>query len=189
MGIQALPMVGGVGVSFHEKITRSGLPTRFQVRRAIVKLEPSSLLAEFLEIMFGDGGVGPHQITIPLNAITNSDYADFVVSVIHKMFGLAPFRQIRNNACKIVVSSVDLIDFLYPNGLIQGNKVTHHVTLPLWIYENSDFVNACLRGLIDTDGSISRTSHCVAGRRYEHACLCFRNYSQPLLYNCLPHPA
>jgi hypothetical protein len=72
---------------------QSGLPTGFKFRKAIVKPEPSSLLAEFLGIMLGDGGVGPHQITITLNPITAADYADFVVDVIVQMFGFIPLAK------------------------------------------------------------------------------------------------
>jgi hypothetical protein len=169
------------GLTSYEKMKQLESPTGFKFRKAIVKPKPSPLFAEFIGLMLGDGGIGTHQITITLNARTDSDYAEFVVKVIQQLFGLTPFKQIRNNACKIVVSSTELVDFLCQKGLIQGNKVKHQVTLPSWIYENPDFVKASLRGLIDTDGSIYRASHIVTGTRYEHACICFRNYSQPLL--------
>ena len=163
------------------KMKQSGLSTGFKFRRAFAKPEPSSLLAEFLGIMLGDGGVGPYQITVTLNAITDAAYADFVVDVIVRMFGLIPSQKTRKNACNIVVSSIELVEFLCQKGLVRGNKVAHQVTLPLWILEHPDCVIAGLRGLMDTDGSIYRASHTMAGTKYEYACLCFRNYSKPLL--------
>ncbi len=169
------------GFTSYEKMKQSGLPTGFKFRRAFVKPEPSALLAEFLGIMLGDGGVGPYQITITLNAITDADYADFVVDAIVRMFGLIPSQTTRKNACNIVVSSIALVEFLCQKGLVRGNKVAHQVTLPLWILEHPDFIKAGLRGLMDTDGSIYRASHTIAGIKYEYACLCFRNYSKPLL--------
>jgi hypothetical protein len=169
------------GLTSYKRMKESELPTGFKFRKTFVKPEPSSLLAEFLGIMLGDGGVGPYQITIALNAITDADYADFVVDVIVQMFGLTPSQQTRKNACIIIVSSIELVEFLCQKGLVGGNKVTHQVTLPLWIIERPDFAKACLRGLMDTDGSIYRASHTIAGTKYEHACLCFRNYSMPLL--------
>lgn len=169
------------GLASCEKIKQSGLPTGFKFRRAFTKPEPSPLLAEFLGIMLGDGGVGPYQITITLNAITDAAYADFVVDVILRMFGLIPSQKTRKNACNIVVSSIELVEFLCQKGLVRGNKVAHQVTLPFWILEDPDFVKACLRGLMDTDGSIYRGSHLMAGTKYEYACLCFRNYSKSLL--------
>ena len=117
------------GLASYEKMKQSGLPTGFKFRKAIVKPEPSSLLAEFLGIMLGDGGVGPHQITITLNAITDADYADFVVDVIVQMFGLIPSQKTRKNACNIVVSSIELVEFLCQKGLVRGNKVTHTKSL------------------------------------------------------------
>ena len=44
---------------------------------------------------------------------------------------------------------------LISNGLKAGNKVKHQVSVPQWIKENQRFVNRGLKGLFDTDGSIS----------------------------------
>ena len=169
------------GLISYKKMKESECPTGFTFRKAFAKPEPSALFAEFLGIMLGDGGIGPYQITISLNAITDADYADFVIDIIVQMFELIPSKKNRKNACIIVVSSIELVEFLCQKGLVEGNKVTHQVTLPLWILERPDFAKACLRGLMDTDGSIYRATHTIAGTKYEHACLCFRNYSQPLL--------
>jgi hypothetical protein len=169
------------GLTAYKKMKESGSATGFKFRRTFVKPEPSALLAEFLGIMLGDGGIGPYQISISLNATTDADYVDFVVDVIIRLFDLIPSQTTRKNACNIVVSSIGLIEFLCQKGLVRGNKVTHQVTLPAWIFQDLDFVKASLRGLMDTDGSIYRASHTIAGTKYEHACLCFRNYSKPLL--------
>jgi LAGLIDADG DNA endonuclease family protein len=169
------------GFTAYKKMKQSGLATGFKFRRAFVKPEPSALLAEFLGIMLGDGGIGPYQISISLNATTDADYVDFVVDVISQLFGLIPSQTTRKNACNIVISSIGLIEFLCQKGLVRGNKVTHQVTLPSWILQDPDFVKASLRGLMDTDGSIYSARHTIAETKYTHACLCFRNYSKPLL--------
>ena len=93
------------------------MPTGFTFRKTFAKPEPSALFAEFLGMMLGDGGVGPYQITIALNAITDAEYADFVVDVIEQIFGLIPSKKTRKNACIIVVSSVELVEFLCQKGL------------------------------------------------------------------------
>lgn len=169
------------GFIAYKKMKQSGLATGFKFRRTFVKPEPSTLLAEFLGIMLGDGNIGPYQISISLNATTDADYVDFVVDVIIRLFGLIPSQTTRKNACNIVVSSIGLIEFLCQKGLVRGNKVTHQVTLPSWILQYPDFVKASLRGLMDTDGSIYGVKHTIAETKYTHACLCFRNYSKPLL--------
>jgi hypothetical protein len=169
------------GLTAYKKMKESGSATGFKFRRTFVKPEPSALLAEFLGIMLGDGGIGPYQISISLNATTDADYVDFVVDVIIRLFDLIPSQTTRKNACNIVVSSIGLIEFLCQKGLVRGNKVTHQVTLPSWIFQDPDFVKASLRGLMDTDGSIYGARHTIAETKYTHACLCFRNYSKPLL--------
>lgn len=169
------------GVTAYKKMQQSTLATGFTFRRTFVKPKPSALLAEFLGIMLGDGNIGPYQISISLNATTDADYVDFVVDVIIRLFGLIPSQTTRKNACNIVVSSIGLIEFLCQKGLVRGNKVTHQVSLPSWILQHPDFVKASLRGLMDTDGSIYGARHTIAETKYTHACLCFRNYSKPLL--------
>ncbi len=169
------------GLISYQQFLSSGVPGRFRLRREIVKPKRSPALAEFVGIMLGDGGIGHYQATITLNAVTDTEYADFVVGAIGQLFGLTPSRQTRENVCVIVVSSVELVEFLCRIGLVQGNKVKHQANLPSWIFEDPHRLRACLRGLMDTDGSVYRASHTVAGTRYEHACLCFRNYSKPLV--------
>ena len=41
---------------------------------------------------------------------------------------------------------------------IIGNKIQNKSTIPKWILENEKFLKACLKGLIDTDGSVFRMS-------------------------------
>ena len=124
------------------------VPGRFRLRREIVKPKRSPALAEFVGIMLGDGGIGHYQATITLNAVTDTEYADFVVGAIGQLFGLTPSRQTRENVCVIVVSSVELVEFLCRIGLVQGNKVKHQANLPSWIFADPHRVRACLRGLM-----------------------------------------
>ncbi|PJA22250.1 hypothetical protein COX58_02585, partial [archaeon CG_4_10_14_0_2_um_filter_Archaea_38_6] len=43
-------------------------------------------------------------------------------------------------------------------GLKRGNKVLNNVGIPLWVFNDKNFLKACIRRLIDTDGSIFRMS-------------------------------
>ena len=169
------------GLAAYEKFRRIGAPLGFRMRGQITKPDLAPQFAEFVGIMLGDGGITDHQVTITLNAVTDKEYADFVVDSIGQLFGRKPSIKTRRNAREIVVSSVELVEFLCQTGLVQGNKVKHQVNVPSWICEDPHCVTACLRGLMDTDGSVYQASHTVAGTRYEHACICFRNYSKPLV--------
>lgn len=170
----------GGSTSYQRRIS-SGLPTKFRLRRHIARPDRSPDLAEFAGIMLGDGGITDHQVTITLNAVTDREYADFVARAINQLFGLTASRQIRENACVIVVSSIALVEFLCQIGLVQGNKVKHQVDLPTWILGDPRLVKPCVRGLVDTDGSVYRARHTVSGTKYEYPCLCFRNSSKPLV--------
>lgn len=50
------------------------------------------------------------------------------------------------------------VDFFDSVGLESGDKVENQISVPGWIYNSRSFVKSCLRGLIDTDGSIYRRS-------------------------------
>ena len=169
------------GFISYEKLRASGALTGFQLRKTIVKPKRSSSLAEFIGIVLGDGGVTDRQVTITLNAVTDREYADFVVRVVSQLFGLTPSRRTRENACVIVMSRVELVEFLQNHGVVQGNKVRHQVDVPSWILEGPCYVKACLRGLMDTDGSVYSSHHTIGGTKYKHVCICFTNYSKPLL--------
>ena len=46
------------------------------------------------------------------------------------------------------------IEFFESIGLEEGNKVVNQVSVPNWILKNKEYSKRCLRGLIDTDGSV-----------------------------------
>lgn len=46
------------------------------------------------------------------------------------------------------------VEFFELIGLESGDKVENQVSAPDWIYDDKEFIKACLRGLVDTDGSI-----------------------------------
>ena len=64
-------------------------------------------------------------------------------------------------------------------GLKTGNKIKSQVTIPQWIIENKKFLQACLKGLIDTDGCI----HHMSKRDHNLLRITFTNYNQKLLYD------
>ena len=39
-------------------------------------------------------------------------------------------------------------------GLKPGNKIKSQTTIPKWIWKSDELLKACVRGLIDTDGSV-----------------------------------
>ncbi len=57
-------------------------------------------------------------------------------------------------AIYLIVNGKRLVEFFGELGLKPGNKKTNNQGIPNWILCNEGYLKACLRGLIDTDGSI-----------------------------------
>lgn len=152
-------------------------------RKPILKPNNNTELAEFVGIMLGDGGITKNQITISLNSETDSDYIIYVKNLITKLFKVKPnLRKDKNSlATYIVISRIELVDFLQNIGLKVGNKVKQQVDIPQWIKSEIKLSIACMRGLIDTDGSIFEHKYRVGKKTYKYKKMDFSSSSQPLL--------
>jgi len=84
-------------------------------------------------------------------------------------------------AARIVASGKNLVELVQKYGLKIGNKVKQSVDIPSWILSKNEFAIACLRGLMDTDGSCYMYEHSVNKKRYRNFALCFTNASGALL--------
>lgn len=156
---------------------------RFAKRKDIRNAPKNSQLAEFVGIMLGDGGISRYQITVSLNGIDDAAYADFVVKLLEKLFGISPgiYRQSYHKAIRIVVSRTDLVDFCCKIGLKIGNKVKQRIDIPKWVKRKAVFRKACLRGLIDTDGCLVIHRYRVKGKIYTYKKINFSSASPPLI--------
>lgn len=120
----------------------------------VVKLpRQSKKLAEFIGICLGDGYSSIYQTEITLNAIADKEYIPYVVSLSHTLFLGATIsykKKVSENAVHVLINSKDGSDFLRKMGNIPNNKF-----IPSWIYKRPSYIKACIRGLFDTEGSIS----------------------------------
>ncbi len=142
----------------------------------------SKELAEFTGIMLGDGGIAKYQIVITLNKIDDSLYADYVKNLIKKLFKVTASRIIVKNvkALNIIVSRIDLVVFCNKTlGLPIGDKIKQGLDIPQWILANDTFLKHCVRGLVDTDGSVFWEKH-KSNEKYSYPRLNFTSAS-PLL--------
>ena len=156
----------------------------FIIRKAIKRPRKSDRLAEFIGIMLGDGSLSSRfQVGVSFNSKTDRAYGAYLQQLFRTLFGLSATIQRRADTYgwTVVASSRSLVEHLQRLGLVAGNKVAHQVDIPKWIWAKPSYQRACLRGLMDTDGSIYRYAHRVNGSTYEHVALCFTNHSQPLL--------
>lgn len=151
--------------------------------KTIIEPKESAELAEFMGIMLGDGGLTHFQCSIYLNSETDQEFAFYTKNLINKLFGLIPKIYIhkKHKVWRISISSVNLVKYLTSKGLSLGNKVHLQVEVPNWIQQKPEYIKACIRGLIDTDGSLIIHRYRIKGKEYSYPRLTFSNKSQPLL--------
>lgn len=156
---------------------------KFFLRKPIKKPRRSILLAEFIGIMLGDGGITKSQVTITLNRETDHDYVIFVGRMVKKLFGVKPslIKDKFSLGIDLVVSRVELVDFCRNIGLKVGNKIKQRADIPNWVKANRSFMKPCIRGLIDTDGCFFTHKYVSKGKLYKYKKIDFASSSEPLL--------
>ena len=162
-----------------------GSSTGFRTLKRITEPILSTALAEFIGIMLGDGCLGSaFQAAVAFNAATDREYAGFVTRLAQELFGITPTASCRPNSHEgtLVFSSRRLVDHLVSLGLPRAHKVAIQVKVPDWVVQDASYRRHCLRGLMDTDGSLYAYRHVSNGKPYTHMALCFTNRSLPLLH-------
>ncbi|MFH2028500.1 MAG: LAGLIDADG family homing endonuclease, partial [Nanoarchaeota archaeon] len=86
---------------------------------------------------------------------------DYIKPLCTELFAVDPKIQNlpKNNETFVTIYSKKLVEFLNSIGLKSGDKIRNQIGIPSWVFENKNFLKVCLRGLIDTDGSIFRMSN------------------------------
>lgn len=141
----------------------------------------SAKLAEFIGIMIGDGGITDYQITITLNKITDKQYTDFVHKLIRRLFRINASRNYRQSVVNLQISRKNLVKLLIKLGLKKGNKIKQEVDIPLWVKKKPNYCLACVRGLIDTDGSFYLHKYKSKGKAYIYQKIDFTSRSEELI--------
>ncbi|MBS3051435.1 MAG: hypothetical protein J4400_04785 [Candidatus Aenigmarchaeota archaeon] len=126
----------------------------------------SEELAEFLGIMTGDGSINKYRfkggtaseysISITCSFTDDKEYIDnFIVPLIFRVFNikLKPVKLKGQNTIRIITRSKGLFYFLKDIGFNIGPK--DNIEIPKFILKNKKFIIPFIRGLFDTDGSVS----------------------------------
>lgn len=156
--------------------------------KQIILPKKSNRLAEFYGIMLGDGNVtkikgyklGTYQIRIVGDSRYDKEYLlNFVKPLIEKLFGVKVNTYLYKdaNALSLNAYGKKLVEFLENLGFKPGDKIKNHLNIPKWIKENKDYLKVCIRGLIDTDGSVHRMSK----KDWNLIRINFRNYNKRLI--------
>lgn len=133
--------------------------------KKITKPKESEELAELVGIILGDGSLywnekrGVYALKIAGDLKTEKEYlTNFIKSLMDKIFKINSKIEIRKSEIFVSEYSKEIIKILEEYGLKRGNKKINNIGIPEWIKNNKKFLEACIRGLIDTDGSIFRMS-------------------------------
>jgi hypothetical protein len=145
----------------------------------IVNLKTNYDLIELIGIILGDGHLNKkgNTLTITLNFADESNYVEYVINLLKDVTNIEPsiVKLPNNKANQIRVYGKGIVEELIKLGLKPGNKVKNQVNVPNWIKNNENYYTYCLKGLIDTDGSIHLTSD------KKRIGINFKNNSKPLV--------
>lgn len=136
-------------------------------------------LAEFVGAYLGDGSLTPYFIRISGDFRCDLPYFEYLNKLAFDLFGLTGklYRDKGVNTANLVFFSKQLCSFFNSLGIKTGDKIRNKSIIPKAIFSDKCLSLACLRGLIDTDGSISRR-----GRKGEQFTIVFANHNPYLLY-------
>ncbi|MEK7638211.1 MAG: LAGLIDADG family homing endonuclease [Patescibacteria group bacterium] len=143
----------------------------------------SNELAEFLGIMMGDGGMSKYQVSVTLHHVDDKEYGHYITRLMKKLFGVTPTtRHIpKISVNTYTISRVRLVHYLRERGLVIGNKIRQQIGIPDWIMKKRRYRIACLRGLVDTDGSVVVHRYLSSGKYYTYKKIDFSSRSALLL--------
>ena len=153
----------------------------------IIEPEKDERLAEFIGAVLGDGNInyykkgkkiGVYHIRIAGDLNKDKDYhLNYLKNLFENIFNLKAKEILGKKGRFLNVCSKELVEFFSKMGLKPGNRIKNQVTIPDWIYKRDSYLKACLRGLIDTDGSVFRMSN----KDPQLIRISFTNYDKKLL--------
>jgi hypothetical protein len=122
-------------------------------------LNDKYLLSYVVGLALGDGNLSsPNGRVIRLRISCDTRHASLIEEIQWALSRLMP-----NNKVSIVVRPGNCVDIscysnYWPNllGWNVGDKFSQRATVPLWVLSDRTYTINCLRGLIETDGSIYR---------------------------------
>lgn len=140
-------------------------------------------LAELTTILLGDGGLYKppdskrNIFAVTLNGVDEKKYVNYVKDLMSNLLQTEPSISPRKNekAINLRYYGKGIVDFFESIGIPTGDKVKNQVDVPKWIKENQEFIGSGLKGLFDTDGTISLV------KRNKSFILGFKNASYPLV--------
>jgi len=162
-------------LDFDLKITKD-----YTIKKPVVStivLEKSKELANLIGIILGDANVSKKRskIRIYLNRYEDSEMVNHTREIIRKIFNYNTYDDTNGKVVVLSIYSLAIVNALNNVGIICGNKILNQVGIPEWIFEKKEYIIACLKGLLDTDGSI------YVSKKSRHFRISFGSASKPLV--------
>lgn len=131
----------------------------------------SKELAELVGIILGDGNIwskkGYYYVNICGDSEKDKDYLlNYVKPLFEKLFKQKMYYYFAKEGKELFLSkgSRDIVFTLNHFGIKAGNKKKNNAKIPKWIFRSNSYLKVCIRGLIDTDGSLCP----ITGRNYNY---------------------
>ena len=141
--------------------------------------ELNEKLAEFIGAYLGDGTLTKYFVRISGDYRYDVPYFNYLKNLIYELFGIKATvtKDKKHNTMYLTIFSSKMCYFLKKEyGIKYGHKIRNKTIIPKQIIEDESLSLACIRGLIDTDGSISRR-----GRKGSQFCIQFTSHNKYLL--------
>lgn len=118
------------------------------------RLNPNNGLAELVGICLGDGHLRPYTLQIFGDKSKDTIYLlEHVLPLMRTVLKATPkLRSGRPDENFLVLNSAAAARSLHRVGLPYGDKIEKGARIPKWVFKRKSFLQACVRGLFDTDG-------------------------------------
>jgi len=113
-------------------------------------------LAELVGIILGDGTLTKYFVRISFDRISDSSYIEYVQKLCLKLFKIEPkiINEKGKNTTNLRINSIIIANFLNKKLNIPfGSKIKNKTKIPEAIFKYPKLMRACLRGLMDSDGT------------------------------------
>jgi intein/homing endonuclease len=153
-------------------------------RKDQINIEKNLKSAELTGLILGDGylqersqsqGTSSYRLVVTVHQDENrlqKNAKNLLYSLTDKQPSIHDLKDCK--ATQIVLCSKEIVRELKKLGLQPGDKIMNQVNVPRWIKDDRKYMKKCLRGLVDTDGTIYRQT--TDGR----IIIQFKNFSEPL---------
>ncbi len=124
-----------------------------------MNIELNEKLAELTGNIIGDGCLygrrGRHLIMISGNIKDDKIFYRNMSAFIFSLIGKKPKIKVHQRALRLTIEYKPLYEFFVSNlGMKYEGKKTYEVSVPRKILSDKNLTKACMRGIVDTDGSI-----------------------------------